>query len=81
MVDLDDWIDYDPGLHDEAIRAHGYEAGTEWLEGEEIPSADDLLRGYEDYRRVSLPTADGDDLARVRRLVKAGFRAGKADVA
>lgn len=77
---IPDWEPYTQA-HDIAIYDHGYEVGRAWLDGEEIPTADEMLRDYEAVNHVDLPSRDGADLTRIRKRVRQGFRDGKNDVA
>jgi hypothetical protein len=76
-----DAADYDPATHDDAIAAFAYDIGTAWLEGEPVPTADEVLHDYEATFRVYLPDRDGPALARLRRLARTRLSAGRADVA
>lgn len=74
------WPDYDPEQHEAKLAEHCRKAGFDWLEGEHIPSTDDLMMDFEKAEHIVLPERAGPALNKVRRLVRKKFNEGKNDV-
>lgn len=74
------WPDYDEAQHQTLLGEFCRHAGFEWLEGEEIPSTDQLMIDFEQAHHVVLPERAGPALAKVRRFVRRKFNDGKNDV-
>lgn len=83
MGEWQDYATYDAALHDEKIAAHARAVGFDWLEGEEKPTANEMLNEFEELYRVALPDGTAGDLKeleRLQRLVRRKFNEGKNDL-
>lgn len=72
------WPTYDRALHDDLVKQAAFALGLDWLEGEDVPGADDLLNDVEQTLAIALPES-GSDLDRLRRQARTAWRAGKND--
>lgn len=73
------WPEFDPAEHEEQVRAIAHRHGFDWLEGEHVPSADDLMMEIERELRIVLPE-NGAALTKMRRFVLRHYRLGRAEV-
>ncbi len=78
--DASTWPDYDPATDEEKLIEFGRHVGFEWLEGEHVPSTDELLRNFEEEHHIALPERAGPTLDKVRRVVRKAFNDGRKDV-
>lgn len=81
METLSDYEPYDATKHDALVSDHAHALGFGWLEGEEVPAANDILNEVEVLYRVALPDrGEDEDLLRLQKLARKMFRKGRSDV-